>query len=150
MRLLLYSGKQDEITDFLMREMRKLILGGPIDVCRTIEAFHHRLTTLGSSPDIAVIMIRWKKELGMLVSLKELLADVDSIVILPDREDETISQGHKLYPRFLTYMDGDLGDVGDVLKKMIGRLNRERGSWSSDPLIEWVSSALSLFSSRSS
>ncbi len=32
---------------------------------------------------------------------------------------ETISLGYALYPRFISYADGDLGDVTSVLRKLI-------------------------------
>jgi hypothetical protein len=131
MKMLLYSEKEDDKTEFLTRETEDLVWEEPIEVCQTIEALRHRLTRLGSSPDIAVIMVREKKELKMIVSLKDLLADVRTIVILPDREEDTISQGHKLYPRFLTYMDSDFGEVAAVLKKMMANyaMKEVQGQW---------------------
>jgi len=41
------------------------------------------------------------------------------ILILPDEDNETITMGHTLFPRFSTYADSDFKDVAAVLKKMI-------------------------------
>ena len=80
---------------------------------------------------MAVLLAASKGQLSELLSLRELLNDVRIILILPDRGRETISQGHLLRPRFLSYADGDLTDVIAVLSKMLERLNRnskdERG-----------------------
>jgi len=35
------------------------------------------------------------------------------------REQDTYLKGHKLYPRFMSYMDGDFSDVALVLAKML-------------------------------
>ena len=40
------------------------------------------------------------------------------MLVLSDSHDETIAAGHKLYPRFLTYVDSNLMEVGAVLEKM--------------------------------
>ncbi len=54
-----------------------------------------------------------------MLSIRRLLSDVPVILILPDRREETIATGHKLYPRFLTYVDGDLEEVGAVFERML-------------------------------
>lgn len=136
MRVLLYSEKEDDKTELLTKQTEGLISEESFETCKTIKDFRHILTLLGRSPDIAVIMVRKKEELGMILSLKDLLADVLIIVVLPDREKDTISQAHKLCPRFLTYMDGNFEEVASVLKKMIERLIQKASSWSTDPLME--------------
>ena len=57
-------------------------------------------------------------ELAGLTAIGHLLRDMQVIVLLPDREARTISNGHMLRPRFLGYSDGDLNDVATVVERM--------------------------------
>jgi len=54
-----------------------------------------------------------------ILRIRDLLADVRIVLILPDRRKETIAAGYKLYPRFLTFMDSDPRELAAVLEKMI-------------------------------
>jgi hypothetical protein len=45
------------------------------------------------------------------------------ILVLPDRDDETVAMGHRLRPRMVSYNDGDYLDVAAVLIRM----NEKRG-----------------------
>ena len=38
---------------------------------------------------------------------------------LPDREANTITIGHSLHPRFLTYIDSDFVELAGVLVRML-------------------------------
>ena len=58
-----------------------------------------------------------------IYALKDLFDGIRKIIILPDGEQVTISLAHKLYPRFLSYIDSDFSDVAAVLKKMATSAN---------------------------
>ncbi len=74
----------------------------------------------------AVLLAGTKTELMDLMPVRDLLLRIPSILILPDHEKETITRGHSLRPRYLTYADGDLSDVGDVFKKIVFKAYEER------------------------
>ncbi len=57
-------------------------------------------------------------ELTQLTSIGHLLRDMRVIVLLPDEEGKTISEGHMLRPRYVGYADGNLNDVAAVVRKM--------------------------------
>jgi len=74
----------------------------------------------------AVLLAGTQHELLDLMPVRDLLLRIPSILILPDHETETITKGHSLRPRYLTYSDGDLSDVGDVFRKIVYKANVER------------------------
>ena len=41
------------------------------------------------------------------------------VLILPDRDKETIAMAHTLRPRFVTYANGNYSELREVLKKML-------------------------------
>ncbi|MCJ7779472.1 MAG: hypothetical protein MUQ27_01475, partial [Acidimicrobiia bacterium] len=47
--------------------------------------------------------------------IRDLLDRIRIILILPDRNKDTINKGHTLFPRFLTYVDGNFDWVTAVL-----------------------------------
>jgi hypothetical protein len=96
--------------------------GEQIEIYRTIERLSNRLHQPTYNLDITILLAASKVDLFDLLSIQDLLTDIRIILILPDRESDTISKGHKLYPRFVSYADGDLKDVAAVLSKMLGNL----------------------------
>ncbi len=71
----------------------------------------------------AVLLATSKDAFSEILSISGLFHDVPIILVLPDREAETVAKGHTLYPRFMAYIDGDLTDVAAVLGKMLGSYN---------------------------
>lgn len=69
---------------------------------------------------IFVFLISSRQELLELVEYQEWLRDYRLILVLPDDDMETISRGHALRPRFVTYAESDFIDISAVLGKMIG------------------------------
>ena len=121
MSLLFYSTSAKGQGKKLHRVIEVLVLKREIEIFRTIESLTRRLHRpgLGHNMTIAVFLAASKEELSELVSIRNLLADFRIILVLPDTRDDTISKGHTLSPRFLTYQDGDFLDVAAVLGKML-------------------------------
>jgi hypothetical protein len=70
---------------------------------------------------IGVLLIGNEGEMQEILAIRPMLTDLDLIVVLPDRQVETISMGLKLFPSFLTYIDGNLADISGVLTKIIAK-----------------------------
>jgi hypothetical protein len=67
----------------------------------------------------AVLLTDSRENLREMLSICNLLHEIHIILILPDREDGTVAKGHRLYPRFMGYIDGDFADIGIVLSNML-------------------------------
>ena len=91
-----------------------------VEMYNTIDKLQGRLNQTNHSEVIAVLFISNRLELEKIVGFADVLHDVKTILVLPDREPDTISIGHTLYPRFISYADSDLQDVAAVLDKMMG------------------------------
>jgi hypothetical protein len=76
------------------------------------------LHTPGENPDVVVLLAGDLEELQKILALKDVLLTTRVILVLPDRHKETIAKGHTLFPRFISYMDNDYSEIGDVLKKI--------------------------------
>ncbi len=118
-RVLFYIPSDARAKRLIKQSSELFTLSTNAEICRTLESLSSRLVHMGSHPDIAVLLATSQKELSNIYSIRQLLADIRIILILPDRQPETISKGHKLYPRFLSYTDGSFKDIAAVLEKML-------------------------------
>lgn len=122
MSVYMYAMHSHEAFKRLQAAIASKINGTKMEIYRSIEAFSEKLRQPGFriGRPIVVICAAGKDDLQQVISLKGLLDDTRIILILPNRKKNTIFMGHLLRPRFLTYADGNFGDVTSVLEKMRG------------------------------
>jgi hypothetical protein len=88
------------------------------DLTRLFDALHRS----GIGSRMAVLFPSNRDELSRLVATRHLLLDMQIILILPNGESQTLSHGHALHPRFISYADSDFSDVAAVSAKLLARL----------------------------
>lgn len=103
----------------LLSKIESAVLDNTVEVINGFEKLLERLKRFSHTIEVAILFAYSKDALSNILSVKELLEDVRIILILPDRLPETISKGHLLRPRFMTYADSDFEDVKAVLIKML-------------------------------
>jgi len=119
MEILFYYSMADETAARLERDMEKLASSVRIYVLRNWKAFVEELMNPRKNSAIAVIFISNREELLDAVAIRDRIHEYRLILILPDKEEETISLGHSLRPNFITYKTGDLRELEIVLDKML-------------------------------
>ena len=86
---------------------------------RTIEGLAERLKAPHEGGVVAVLQANSREDLTALLSLHHRLQDIKTILLAPDRKEETIALAHQLRPRFLSYINNDFHHVASVLEKML-------------------------------
>jgi hypothetical protein len=119
MSVLLYAPVSRLIKDKFQNEIEKFVPAEEIEIYRTKEELSNRLRLPEKDITVAVLIATNKKDFRGILSLRELLRDLRIILLLPNREKDTIAEGHSLRPRFLGYADSDLMFIVPVLKKML-------------------------------
>jgi len=119
MKVLYYGTINNGAGKRLQKIIESVVPTENTEVCRNIEELGRRLRLPTSDINISVLYTKNKAELFDLVLIKNLMLNLRILLILPDGDNETITMGHTLFPRFLTYADSDFKDVEAVLKKMI-------------------------------
>lgn len=123
MELLLYSTE----TKGAGKRMQDIIAGivseKHIGIHRTMESLSHRLRQFRGDLSLAVIVTGSREELDDVLSLRNLFQDIPLVLILPDKEPDTVSKGYKLYPRYISDAEDNFILVAAVLEKMIKRLS---------------------------
>jgi hypothetical protein len=116
--------------------LRPLVRGTALKVYRTPAGLRRRLCRPGSPrTDLVLLCPASVRTLQGLKNFRDLLAGAFRVVlVLPNREPETIAAGHGFFPRYMGYADGDLTDVFAVLARLLGRpMDRARKGNTDEP-----------------
>lgn len=118
--VLVYAPAADSpwLFDRLREVMEGLGVIESIEICKTTKGLGERLRQAQGRPGIVILVPYCRDDMGDLLSMASLLDGLRIVVVLPDREADTVTKGHALRPRFLTYSDSSPADIGAVLKKM--------------------------------
>jgi hypothetical protein len=134
LKILLYMPNEDTIGARLLRMIERSAINSKIEIYRRIHSLIQRLREPTYDIDVFFLMIANKKQLSRILSIKELLLDLKTVLILPDRAHDTISSGHELYPRYISFIDGNFKDIGEVLRNMIKNKHRKKSKNISDQM----------------
>lgn len=119
MKLILYSVLGDEESLRLKELLSTMVPEDNLTIIRSVEDLTTRLRNPRIDPLTLVIIVTSQQELNGLMGISDLLHDTRLFLILPDRNPNTISKGHTLRPRYITYTDSDYTMSAAVLKKML-------------------------------
>ena len=123
MSVLLYSTLEQGPGERLHAIIKTFVPEREIEVLGTIQNLSDRLREPKHAKDVTILVAASRDELGELLSVSDFLSDLRVILVLPDREDDTVAKGHTLGPRFLSYADSNFIDVAAVLSKMLAAKN---------------------------
>ena len=127
MKLLVYAAKSDGVAQDLQQVIEEIVPKENLEIYRYFNSLSYRLQQPMNGLEIAILLAVSDQDLADFLSLQDLLSEIRTILILPDREPSTFARAHILRPRFMTYTDSDFGDVKAVLSKMIDGQNSRRG-----------------------
>lgn len=119
MSVIVYLPKMDETGKNLQHLVGELTCRDSIELFYTFHGLDHRLKSFSGNGDIVLLLASTCQDLDELICSRESFNSRQVILIVPDREKETISKGHQLRPRYLGFRDSDFSDVALVLQKML-------------------------------
>jgi hypothetical protein len=119
MHVLIYGNPRSIGMDRLMKEVNRVVSPERVEECSTLEGLSNRVRMSPMNQTIAVLLAASREDLSDLLSIRDFLNDILVILILPDRNKDTISSARVLWPRFVAFADSDFGDVAAVLGKML-------------------------------
>ena len=131
MKILFYADSMNKAGERLWKVIERHVPVENIEIYRSIKALSHRLDQPRGNIIAAVILTSSREAFLEISSVYERLQDIRIILIVPDDEKDTIHRAHRLFPRFLSYLDADFEDVGAVLSNMLKNINSRR-CWTHD------------------
>jgi hypothetical protein len=123
---LFYIAKRNDAEKRLMAAVEGVIPRAGVKICRSVDGLRKRLLLGGSVVLAVVVLATTKQDLLSLMPLRELLLSFRLILVLPDSDDVTLAMGWGMWPRFVSYADGDFRDVAGVLSKIIGTVTQTK------------------------
>ncbi len=122
MNVLIYASRHNVESRRLLNTVRYLSESHHCVHYDDISNFSDALHRSRTGSRMAVLFPSNRDELVTLVTLRHLLFDMQIILILPNGKSQTLSHGHALRPRFISYADSDFSDVAAVSNKLLARL----------------------------
>jgi hypothetical protein len=117
--ILLYAKSEEETSRRFREALKDVLAGEDVRVSSDIGNLTEWLSEAPCIGTILLILVDSREDLAELFSIKKLLFDVRTILVLPDKNSDTVAIGHLLRPRFISYRDGNFLDVAAVLARMI-------------------------------
>jgi hypothetical protein len=117
MQILLFArdGVGDHIRDAVLRIVPEA------EVCSAMGSLVSRIMNPSRGHVVAVLIAGSRGEFEEIQLMKWLLYDICTVLILPDRDADTIAAGYELHPRFMGCLDDDADEIVAVLCKMLTR-----------------------------
>ncbi len=118
MNIIFFSSATNEHDERLERVIKLFFSERRIEKYQDLEALGKKLQEPNNYKDVVLLSPASREELSRILVMKDLLSGMRIILVLPDRDDQTVAMGHSLRPRMVSYIDGDHLDVAAVLTRM--------------------------------
>ena len=119
MTIVMFYSNPKGAGERLLSEIQARIHGHRIEVDQTVKDLSDRFRRPMIDHAVIVFVAESREQLERFVAMGDLVSTVPILLVLPDRRRDTISTGHKLYPRFVTFVDSYFSDIVSVLSKLI-------------------------------
>lgn len=120
MKLLLYASTTQPPWKKIKENVEKRVPYKNLELYQTIEALKQRLCQPKEELFVGFLLVSDREGLLDILSLRQLFSDIPTILIIPDKEKETIALAHRFRPNFLGFQDDDPAKISQVLEKMLG------------------------------
>lgn len=119
MNVLLYATQKEEGSARLREVIEEVVPRGVVETFRTSYRLIRRLCQPCDDLIIALLAPANKLKLVEILSFRALLQGAQVILVLPDKDEDTVSKAQDLNARLVTFADSDLGDITIELRAII-------------------------------
>jgi hypothetical protein len=127
MIIVIFSSAKNDAAKQLLKEIQNRFGDRRIEIATTVKAFGEWFHRPMIERLILILMPENQEQLEELISLGDVMDDNPILFVLPNREPLTVSIGHKLYPRFVSYLDSDFSYLAAVLHRMLRNIEGATG-----------------------
>lgn len=121
--IIVYTNRECSAAESLMDAVSRAT-DLPIKNVHTHENLQRFLRQVITTEAIIVFIAFDKNDLRFIRSFRKKARDTKLILVLPDNNKSTFSEGFLSYPRFITCSNYGFADVSAVLKKIVSSNNR--------------------------
>lgn len=129
MSLLFYSPQANSHGERIRERLERAFRSERLEICRCAEALARRLRAPRKLPGVAVAVLCSRQDLVDILAVEDLLSGVNTILILPDDDADTLAKAHRMRPRFLAYSYTDPEIVVSVLGRILLSQSKRSHIW---------------------
>ena len=119
MMLLLYAKAKNGVSQELKRILNGRASFACLEFYSDLDDVFQRLRQPRLNLKIGVLAVGSEAELDRLLTIRELLSDMRLVIVLSDKDPQTVSKAHALAPRFITFSDAGIHPLVSVVEKMM-------------------------------
>lgn len=120
--LLFYSAQKNRAVNALESLLVNHLPPHKVSYCNALDTLEKRLRRPRHDLKIVLLCVFDAIEMTRLTELRSLLMDLRVLLVLPKRNDDTVTWAHQLGPRFIAYGDTSVAQISAVLGKMLDTL----------------------------
>ena len=119
MMVLVYAKAKNGVSSGLNQVLNGSSCGVRLETYSDLDDVFQRLRQPRLNLKIGVLAIDSEAELDRLLTIRELLSDMRLVLVLSDKDPQTVSKAHALAPRFITFSDAGIDPLVSVVEKMM-------------------------------
>jgi DNA-binding NarL/FixJ family response regulator len=119
MMVLVYAKAKNGVSSGLNQVLNGRSFGVRLETYSDLDDVFQRLRQPRLNLKIGVFAIDSEAELDRLLTIRELLSDMRLVLVLFDKDPQTVSKAHALAPRFITFSDAGIDPLVSVVEKMM-------------------------------
>ena len=120
MMVLVYAKAKNGVSLELKQTLNGRSSGVCLETYSDLDDVFQRLRQPRLNLKIGVLSIGSEAELDRLLTIRELLSDMRLVLVLFDKDPQTLSKAHALAPRFITFDDAGIEPMMSVVEKLMG------------------------------
>ncbi len=121
MKTIIYTDSLNDFGQKLINITREKIKATEAQVCNSVRELSNFLCRPLNKISVVILLINSDDELIQFISMNKLFDNIKVILILPDRNPQTLALALKFKTSFISYLDNDLQDVISVLEKIFSK-----------------------------
>ena len=119
MKTILYANGIKDTGERLENIIQARVPGMQVEIYNSIELLFQILRRPLNNVSVVILLVASKDELVQFNVMNPLFDNIRVILILPDRNKDTLALGLKLKTSFVSYIDSNLQDVASVLGQIL-------------------------------
>jgi hypothetical protein len=125
MNILYYNPGRSIVGKRLFTTIKSERLVERVEVYRILEAFCERLRQSTKDKTVAVVLSPTEKDLLDIYFIKHLFCRVPVILLLPDRQKDTVAVGRRCGSSSISYIDAGFSEITGALQALMRGVNHD-------------------------
>lgn len=121
-QIVIFSSQKDHHVQNILTAIPDTLSGSDIHYYTRMTDFFQAVDQLLVGYSILLIVARDTRELNQVFQLQHHLKDHTLVLVLNNGKTDLTSRGLKLFPRYISYLNGEYSDLFHVLEKMIANI----------------------------